>query len=292
MVYTQTETRGPVKFFFGRVKRIVPLYLIISIPLILMHVKITDFFPLLSNILLFPSFGQYHHGLANPPAWTLVYEMIFYVFFALSLFVSKNNVKSCFISVTIIVSILAITTYKIGIEPRYGWIHLGYILGDTLMLDFAAGCVLAILHQKLGIKAFISFRVFVAIVIFITYIALNVINDVRIYKFGIPAMVMIAIAIYTKEGEGVIYRILHVIGDASYSIYLSHIYFSFAVKAAISTNHPNIEQAQFAVLLITVASVLTGVFINKTIEKPVIYFFAKKIKKANPPSQVYSNNSV
>ncbi|WP_455424894.1 acyltransferase family protein [Dryocola sp. LX212] len=281
MVYTQTEKRGPVTFFIGRVKRIIPLYFIISLPLILMYVNLKDIYPLLSNILLLPSFGKSHHELANGPAWTLVYEMIFYVFFAISLLISKNNVKACLITVSMIAAALYITIYQIGVSPRYGWIHLGYILGDTLMIDFAAGCIIAVVYQKVNVKAFIDFRLLVLIAIAITYVALNIMDDARIYRFGIPAMILITFAIYTKEGSGYLYKALHTVGDASFSIYLSHIYFSYAIKATRTANQVSIENTEISVILITLICVFVGIFINRTVEKPLMDFLSNKKNQPN-----------
>jgi peptidoglycan/LPS O-acetylase OafA/YrhL len=284
MVYTQSEKRGPIKFFMGRVKRILPLYIIISLPLILMYINLHDIYPLISNILLLPSFGNYHHELANGPAWTLVYEMIFYAFFSISLIISRNNIKACFISVGIIIASLYITTNIIGVEPRYGWIHLGYILGDSLMLDFAAGCVIAVAYQQLKIKPFIDFKILSLIVIGVIYIVLNVFDNARIYRFGIPAMVLILVAIYTKQGAGIFYKTLHIIGDASFSIYLAHIYFSYAIKATMLTNHTSIEMTKLSVVLLTIICVLFGIFINRTVEKPLMRFLSSKnnTKAHNP----------
>lgn len=276
MVHTQTESRGPIKFFLGRVKRIYPLYIILTLPLIFMHVKITDYYPFLSNLLLLPSYGSYHHMLVNPPAWTLVYEMIFYLFFSLSLIVSRDSIKACFITVSIIVSSIITIRYAVGMEPRYGWIHLGYLLGDKLMLDFAAGAIIAILYRQLNIKSFIDFRVFMLLSVIITYISLYVINDERIYKYGLPAMAMIMVAVYTKEGSGLFYKTLHLIGDASFSIYLFHVYFQPTISATLKTNASNTEMAKLAVLALTFMCVLAGIFINRTIEKPIINFFQKR----------------
>ncbi|EKK7732625.1 acyltransferase, partial [Cronobacter sakazakii] len=100
MVFTQKETRGPIEFLSGRIFRIYPMYILVSLPLIIMMVEVNNPFKILSNLFLIPTFGQLQHRLANDPAWTLVYEMIFYVMFSASLLISRNKVKSCLIVCT------------------------------------------------------------------------------------------------------------------------------------------------------------------------------------------------
>ncbi len=272
MVYTQNDKRGPYKFLLGRIKRIYPLYIIISTPIILMLVNLDGVYKLISNLLLFPTFGKYHHGLANSPSWTLIYEMVFYVFFTFSLLISKNSRSACLISVGIIISSILITHNVIGMEPRYGWIHLGYILGDTLMLDFAAGTLLALIYKKIGKPKFIKFNLMLIIVLSIIYISLCHIDGARLYRFGVPALLIISIAIYTKEGNGILYKTLHVIGDASYSIYLSHIYFFYVVRTSLIANKESIIASQVSVIMTTLVCVCVGIFINRTIEKPLLSY--------------------
>lgn len=276
MVYTQTEKRGPLNFFIGRIKRIYPLYIIISLPIILMLVNLDAYYKLASNLFLLPTFGKYHHILANNPSWTLVYEMIFYTFFSFALIFTRNSSKACLVIVLFISTSLYITTFKVGVEPRYGWIHVGYILGDPTMLDFAGGSILAVIFKKINISPFISFTAFTVATTVLLYLALCVIDAIRIYKFGIPAMAIIILAIYTKEGTGVFYKIVHVIGDASYSIYLSHIYFVYIVKTSMIANQNSLFLTKVSVLLTTTLCIAVGIFINRTVEKPLIIFFKNK----------------
>jgi peptidoglycan/LPS O-acetylase OafA/YrhL len=278
MVFTQTNNRNALTFIFGRIKRIYPLYIIISLPIILMLVNLDGVYKVASNFLLLPTFGKYHHILANNPSWTLVYEMIFYVFFAFALIFSRDATRACLITVSIICISIYVTVNIVGTEPRYGWIHLGYILGDPLMLDFAAGGILALIYKHLRFPAFIDFRVFMIATIIILYLAINVIESSRMFKFGIPALIIIIFAIYTKEGAGGLYRTMHLIGDASYSIYLSHIYFVYIIKSTMIANQDSTLMTNLSVLLTTVLCVMAGIFINRSIEKPIIIFLAKKPK--------------
>ncbi|NCH75025.1 acyltransferase family protein [Cronobacter sakazakii] len=50
MVFTQKETRGPIEFLSGRIFRIYPMYILVSLPLIIMMVEVNNPFKILSNL--------------------------------------------------------------------------------------------------------------------------------------------------------------------------------------------------------------------------------------------------
>ncbi|ELY3737942.1 acyltransferase [Cronobacter sakazakii] len=282
MVFTQKETRGPIEFLSGRIFRIYPMYILVSLPLIIMMVEVNNPFKILSNLFLIPTFGQLQHRLANDPAWTLVYEMIFYVMFSASLLISRNKVKSCLMVCTMLLFSVYLFSFYLAPQPRFGWINLGYILGDSLLIDFGMGCLLAILYEKINYNKRLAFPLFVALTLGVIYASLIYITGPRIIKFGLPALVIITLAIYSSHGHGVIYKILHVIGDASYSIYLSHLYFAWAMHNSVNTKDIASIDAEVATLLFTGMCIAFGIFINITVERPIMRYVAdrKKARRA------------
>jgi exopolysaccharide production protein ExoZ len=276
MVFTQRETRGPLSFLFGRVGRIYPMYIIVSLPLIIMMVELDNPFKLLSNLFLLPTFGTFQHRLANDPAWTLVYEMIFYVLFSVSLTISRKRLTACVIVCFMLITSVVLFTFYFPPQPRFGWINIGYILGDNLLIDFGMGCVLALIYEKINISKRINFSLFLFAVVAVIYISLIHINGARIIKFGLPALLIIALAIYSRAGDGVIYKALHVIGDASYSIYLSHLYFALAMHNSVNIKNVSSMSAEFATVVFTLMCISFGIFINLTIEKPIMKYISDR----------------
>lgn len=276
MTYTQTESKNSFVFLSGRIKRIYPIYIILSLPLMLMTISLDNYHRYINNIFLLPTFMQTSNGLANGPAWTLVYEMFFYVIFGFSLIFSKRKTPSAILSIMIIIAI--ITTSRIGFEPqdRGNWININYIVGDTLLINFAAGSLIALITEKINAPIKINFSTFIIICIMIVFIALWVLTGDRIYKFGIPAMFLIFIAAISSKGQGIVYKCLHNVGDASYSIYLSHIYYTFSLRNVIHINSSSYIQSCFAIIILTSMSVATGFLVNKSIEKPIVNYFANK----------------
>ncbi|MCT4705865.1 acyltransferase [Enterobacteriaceae bacterium H16N7] len=278
MVYTQHEGKGPIDFLIGRVSRIYPLYIIVSTPLILMYIKFDDFYAMIGNFLLLPSFNMPDYKMANAPTWTLVYEMVFYYIFTISLIFSRKKITSCILSVSAIVLIL-IATRHLGQQPRMEGVNAGYMLGDTLMLNFAAGCLLALAHEKLKSRTLIPFPMFVITTAFVFYIVFNqYIIAERIFLFGIPAIIVIAMASITAPSNGFIFKLLHKIGDASYSIYLCHIFLAHAYQQAMITNKYQAPYCQVLALIFVILSVVVGIFANHHIEKPVNNWLKMKIK--------------
>ncbi|EOL8936937.1 acyltransferase family protein [Cronobacter dublinensis] len=264
MIYTQRDDKTPVSFFMSRVRRIYPLYIILSIPLIFITFPLERMLAIVGNLLLLPglNFPDYH--MANDPAWTLVYEMIFYAMFSVALIFSRKPVIVCVITCSIIVLCL---TFVEG-QKRLGWVNLGYILTDKLMLNFAAGCVLAILFKYVRFR--IPFLLGIVITIGMCYLALKVLTPLdRFYKYGIPAIVIVAVALITKTGSGFIYQFFHKVGDASYSIYLSHVYLIILFKVFISTNNNNWFILYYSSFAFIIFSILFGMYVCKAIEKPI-----------------------
>lgn len=276
MVLTQNNARGPVSFLTGRIGRIYPMYILISLPLIIMMVELDNPFKLLSNLFLIPTYGFFQHRLANDPAWTLVYEMIFYVMFSAALVISRKRAIACMIVCFMLTASAVAFTFYIPPQPRYGWINIGYILGDNLLIDFGMGCMLAVIYDNLKIQKRMGFYFFLISVIAVIYVSLLHISGARIIKFGIPALLIIILAIYSRSGNCIIFKTLHVVGDASYSIYLSHLYFALAMHNSVNVKNIASTNAEIATLIFTGMCVAFGLFINITVEKPIMKYMADR----------------
>lgn len=273
MIHTLNHHKTPFNFFISRVRRIYPLYITLSFPLIITTFMIKDYSTILCNLFLLPGLNNPEYHLANSPAWTLVYEMIFYFIFSISLIFSKNKVVTCILVCTAIISCVA----TINGYQRMGWVNLGYILSDPLMLNFAAGCAIAAaygLTKQLTIPKVISV---VSILLLMRIALVDLSHLERVYKFGIPAILIIFIAVHTEMLNGNIADALRKIGDASYSIYLSHTYVAMMFHDIKDLNN-NWFVTLYSSQLLVVSSILFGIFIYKSIEKPIDDRLRKKIR--------------
>lgn len=264
MVYTQRIDKSSVSFFISRARRIYPLYIILSIPLIITAFPLERFTSIIGNVLLLPGLNNEDYHMANGPAWTLVYEMIFYVMFSFALVITRRQAGACLITCGIIVSFLMLVD---GYE-RMGWVNLGYILSDKTMLNFAAGCILALLFNYVKLR--IKFLYGAFIVFICCYVALKMLTPLdRIYKYGIPAIIIVATALITSPGKGLVYNAFHKIGDASYSIYLGHSYLVLLFKEFVITNNDNWNVRYYSSFIFVALSIFIGLAICRLIEKPI-----------------------
>lgn len=279
MVYTQNDSKGPIRFFCDRVRRIYPIYIIVSIPLILSTVPVIQHYNFVANFLLLPEINDYRARMANSPTWTLVYEMIFYVMFSFTLIFSRKKSVAAILVSTIIVACI-VASDSIGLNSdRRGWVNLGFILQDPLMLNFAAGCLYAIVYPKIRDLVSINTPVFYISTFLLLYAGLfSLSGNPRIISFGIPAFLIIVIATLSQNGKGRISDFMHLIGDASYSIYISHIYFAHLLNDVITKNGNNKTVAICMSFLLIAISVIVGIFIHKNIEKPSIAWLKQKTR--------------
>lgn len=279
MVYTQNDSKGPIRFFCDRVRRIYPIYIIVSLPLILSTVPVMQHYNFAANFLLLPEINDYRARMANSPTWTLVYEMIFYVMFSFTLIFSrKKSVAAILVSTIIVACIVSGDSLGLNSERR-GWVNLGFILQDSLMVNFAAGCIYALLYPKL--KEFISIKtpIFYISTFALLYIGLfSLSGNPRIISFGIPAFFIIVCASLSQSGKSALSNFMHLIGDASYSIYISHIYFAHLLNDVIERNHNDKDVAIVMSFALISISVIVGIFIHKNIEKPSIAWLKQKTK--------------
>lgn len=272
MVYTQNESKTAWDFFISRVKRIYPLYIIVSIPLIITTFPLWQLNYIAGNFLLSPGFGSKDYHMANSPAWTLVYEMLFYIMFSISLLIRKDKISAC----VIVCLMIVIVNSMAGQYPRLGWVDFGYIIGDKLMLDFAAGCIIAVIFSKIEFK--ISFFAGLLLTLIIIGVSLYYLTPYeRLYRFGAPAILIVCISLISYSGSGLVYSMFHKIGDSSYSIYLSHTYILYLYESFSDKNNNDTSINVYASIVFMAASIAIGIFISNNIEKPI----QKYLKKTN-----------
>jgi len=126
MCYTTSDSirgggRESLNFLIRRIERIYPIFLIASFPFIVKYIISShDFnlYQIIGNVLLLPSFTNdpsYHIFVF--PAWTLVYEMFFYVIFSTSILLFKVKTKIIFCSsffIFILVLFVNFFLYKVN----------------------------------------------------------------------------------------------------------------------------------------------------------------------------------
>jgi exopolysaccharide production protein ExoZ len=255
-------------FLKKRIVRIVPLYWILTLCLFFCEIIRPNLFPLdhpetdhlIKSLLFIPHISPSGNELpVIGQGWTLCYEMFFYAVFAISLLVLRN--KQLVLLMAMLTALVALGFVWKPASP------VAQAYTSALLLEFAAGILIcrAFLAKGLGAKSIapVAFLSFIAAVTFFYFI-----DALSVLSHGIPA-VFLVIAMVSLEQNGLMPNIpsLKLIGDASYSIYLTH-YFSILVLTLI-VQKLGFEVNYYLYIPAILASVVGGVACYFLLERPL-----------------------
>ena len=277
MVYT-TRARpiGPGAFMLNRFTRIAPIYWLITLGVYavalaapsLLQATSSDPEQLVKSLLFIPF--QKSNGLVQPVlfvGWTLNFEMFFYALFALGLMFPARRAGG-----------LAVAGMLLALVLAGALLHPGSVVAEfytrPIILEFAAGMALAAFGSTLSVRSAGGRGVLHAAVV----LGLAALAGVpllwpelsRVITQGIPALVVAASAIALHQ-SGVRWSApwLLLLGDASYSMYLTHPFVTQAAQKAgkVIGLSPAVAAALALVTLVLVC--VTGVFTHRWLEKPL-----------------------
>jgi exopolysaccharide production protein ExoZ len=226
MVYTTADGRiTPAAFLKKRGLRIYPVYWFFCLVVIGLHLTPwvgrlegnTAIF--LKSFTLYPVFW-YNLDLLRPAflpqGWTLTYEVLFYLVFAATMrlkpFVQLTVVAAGFAAANLLAPLFA--------SSRSAEVAL---LSDSILLEFPLGMLLGIVYCKRHpfLTPAVSWTIFAAALISVPL--LWYVPGPRVLKFGVPALLLISALVLGRKTESLRFpRWLVFMGDASYSIYLTH----------------------------------------------------------------------
>lgn len=264
------------KFAYFRFTRIYPLYWLYTILLLpvffLKPELITQQVDLLSSFLLLPS-DKMPLVLVG---WTLVYEVYFYFVFAFFILFGKQNriFRYAFYWFSFIVigslildqktMLLHFITNPWGIEFIFGMIVGQYYLTSNSKIPYA----------PIGI--FLALIGFLSIVYYKDGIFLDIEGWARIPTYGLSALLLVFFTIQIEKQGYVFNKFLIRLGDASYSIYLSHLFVINLIGKLFTIFSPHTFLMEFlTVALMFIVSLLAGFFSYRFFETPIINY-AKK----------------
>ncbi|HGY1115450.1 TPA: acyltransferase family protein [Providencia rettgeri] len=262
-----------VVFIKNRVIRIYPIYIVTLIPFIAIYILFPHLVnshgetpSIIKSITLFPFIDG---GYINMVAWTLSFEFYFYFIFAISLAVSKKPIE--------VSSFMIILLLIVGIIFNVDFIN------SPMILEFVAGMwVYQLLYaNKKMLSSWMSvFIIVIGSSLIITPVDGQIIGlgfD-RVLHYGIPS-VMIFIGFLGLNNIIGDIKSLTFLGNASYSIYLTHIITINAVYFIYKVVSPQREYYLAMIFVASVCSVIVGCFVYRFIETPIINIFKSKNKK-------------
>jgi exopolysaccharide production protein ExoZ len=280
-----------ITFFKKRMIRLYTLY--IPLTFLLMFYKHPDVSTILKNILLLPIFdtGTIFLLPSINIAWTLSFELFFYIIFTISLIIHKKMHN-------IVAIIILLTFVFLGTIINFNEVHLVF-LTNPILLEFVLGIILGLIYtNKIKIPLSVVFLIFItAILQFVllinngysniseAYLTLNGSGSfLRVYLWGIPSFLLVTSILFITQHQNqtsihkfsFIKKIFILIGDASYSIYLIHT-FLFSAILHFNDLFMNIQNGDLLIFLFLSFSIFLGCLIYIFIEDPLLNFCKKKL---------------
>lgn len=221
MVFISKPDDTPGKFIVNRVRRVVPLYwfftlimagILLFLPSLFKR-SVFDWQAVFLSLAFIPYESIAYPGQLWPivaPGWSLNYEMYFYALFAVSLFFPPR------LRVGIAIGLLAAIVVVAKVSASESAVALFY--GHDVVFEFVFGMLLAVAWRR-GFR--IPQPLAIALVIVGMTLLLIRLPTIRALAFGLPALMVVCGALYIKLPE---YRFGTLLGDASYSLYLCHLF--------------------------------------------------------------------
>ncbi|MCE9533537.1 MAG: acyltransferase [Planctomycetes bacterium] len=222
-------------------------------------------------------------------AWTLEYEMTFYLAFAVFFLVPRRYFLPILFAWFSVVACCSIFFFPTMMRNALT------LVVRPLSLEFLFGSFAAVALRKgwnwrpqavlvLGVAWFIT----AAAIGVAGMTTANVDNRPRVLLFGIPsALILYGLTSCDLTGSSLLPRWLQPIGNASYSIYLTHIavltgFIQFGILFGTST----LQRDVFLIFVQFATCIAVGYLFYRLIEKPLLNLRAKPAKiVAVPPRQ-------
>lgn len=270
------------RYIYNRLSRIYPLYWFYS--LILLGVYLL--WPSLINPSLGGKINFFESFFLLPQntmpllivAWTLIYEMFFYMVFALLFLAPEKYLSKILITWGVCILILNVA----WLQPEVSNVISGFtILSSPLCLEFIGGCLIA----RLIFNGFYEWsKVCLALGIMglllsVVYFNITLLNHLhRFYFCGLPYLAVIygVIALEVSGSKRYLF-FMQKIGDLSYSVYLSHSIVINAIGWLWASLFPS-SHSIIWISLMVFGSLTAGFVSYRCIELPVTSY----LKRVSP----------
>jgi exopolysaccharide production protein ExoZ len=278
---TAVNPTTSLEFLKRRLERIVPLYWISTLSMFIMpNISPTiafgaqsDFSLLMASLFFLPLPGSLYSATYGP-GWTINYEMFFYV--AFSLFLLTRSHRATVLGLGGLLAGLVVVSW---VSPVHGIIRF---YTSSILLEFLYGIIIALLfYSKRILPRFMALMAIcagAAVFFYVPYLD-NSGMPFRFIIWGLPAALIVFGSI-SLENVGVISRsaIFEFLGDASYSIYLTHLFAIGAVAVVLNKAGilmKNIGLGGF-IFIAMAAAILVSITSYLVIERPAVRFFKSR----------------
>lgn len=256
-------------FFVRRLIRIVPLYWLCTLAIVLLHFmgfyasKVITVWSVATSLLFIPD-----PGIVLGVGWTLNYEMYFYGLFAIWLLLGSRRGGV----VGVLVSLLLVTGASQAVQPG----PIQVFLANPIALEFGYGVVLGVMFEKNYLSPRIGLWALLAgvagLVLATRYGTsigtMTLTSDIRFVAWGVPAAIVLMSVLATNVSGRRPAAVLVALGNASYSLYLTHALVMTAYARFLKTDMPTGAPRGALMLMPVVVSLVTALLTYRLIERP------------------------
>jgi hypothetical protein len=209
----------------------------------------------LSSYLFLSGALQFDYPIMNV-GWTLEWEMLFYLVFALSLWFStwRSSLAAVFIVLTAV----------------------ALVLSNYILLEFLGGLVVALVYGKgfvRGSTGVISLGIGIFLLCLSILPSVRELIDSRVLLWGFPSLLIVMGALAVKQQKN---KLGELLGDASYSIYLIQV-LTIPVFYKVATKLQLVVNTDLLALICLISTAIGGVLMYLILEKPLTSFLRTRI---------------
>ncbi|MXS94377.1 acyltransferase family protein [Serratia marcescens] len=285
------ENSRPTAFILHRFFRIYPLLVFCMAFFYFLFNKGSEITPFLRGVI--PLNANYSAGAPFfgwnilIPAWTLTYELAFYSIFLFAMTISHKNriLISTLLILFFIISFqwlfsssVTLSAYNNNSFLEDSWLHAPVtFLASPLFIDFIYGMVIYLLFKyikenHITLRSWLSvFLVFVLCSSFV--LAILYINAGHgPLRWGIlGALIVISLVILETQRRPSDIKPLALLGDISYSLYLSHeIVIKIITKNVVEHGYGEKLTGVSSFVMMILICIIVAICLNKFIERPFI----------------------
>jgi exopolysaccharide production protein ExoZ len=273
-----------------RLLRIFPTYWLVFLPVFFIALLTPslrngvphDLSILLQSLLLVPLDKAVVGGTGAPVlvvAWTLQYEMLFYLFFGLLILSRSIAVLTGLAVVGVYVARVALGADQLPFPASFIAQDFTLLFGMGMFVSWLVQARKAAAHQKPGQFIALGLVVFLLAAMDVVF-KTQVFEAVRTLVFGVAASLVIFGLVVAEDGGKTYlgHKWLQLLGDSSYALYLIHFpLISVLCKVAIALHlqRLGLVGAIASFVVIFVACLVTSVLFHLWVERPIAAFFKR-----------------
>jgi exopolysaccharide production protein ExoZ len=274
--YTLIGNKSKIKdYIIKRLIRIYPIYWLITIGVLLMYYIMDNgrefsVKQIINSILLLP---QNEIPIVSV-SWSLVYELVFYFMFGLIIFFDKKVGK---IIGTIWIICILLNSFNVIDFSRTPYAN---VIFSNNNIEFLIGCVVAFFVLNYSLKYRVSILVIGLLLFIYSWVSVIEGNILRgstesMLMFGISCgLIVLGTSLLDINFQPKIPKLFIILGDASFSIYLTHIYF-FGILNLVFMKL-DLVNPLFAFVFNVIVTLILGIVCYYLVEKPLLSFLRSK----------------